>query len=181
VAALSGDAKSYAERLFEFIPVSGLGSCDARDALLSPATERNVCFEEPATLLILEETEGYPYFIQEFGKHVWNAATSSPISRDEAEAGCRGAIESLDAGFFKVRIDRATKAEKELMKAMAVLGTGPYKMGDVAKQRGVEVNSLGPVRATLISKGFVYSPSHGQIEFSVPQFDKFVRRHFELV
>ncbi len=179
IAALAGDARSYAERLFEFIPISTLKGGAAEQALLGPAQDKGVQFQDGAKRLVLDDTEGYPYFIQEFGKHIWNVAASSPISEADAQAGRSLAIESLDQSFFKVRIDRATKAERGFMKAMAALGPGPYKMGDVAKKRGVEINSLGPVRATLIGKGFVYSPSHGLIEFSVPQFDSFIRRHFE--
>lgn len=178
IAALAGDARSYAERLFEFLPIARLHPAAAEEALLGPARARQVEFCNEAKQLVLAETEGYPYFIQEFGKHIWNVATSNPISKDDAGKGREAAIKSLDEGFFKVRIDRATGAEKEFMKAMAALGEGPYKMGEVAKKRGVEINSLGPVRATLISKGFVYSPSHGLIEFTVPQFDTFIRRHF---
>jgi len=178
IAALAGDARSYAERLFEFIPISTLKTDAAEQALLGPANERGVEFQNGAKQIVLDETEGYPYFIQEFGKHIWNIAASSPVSDDDARAGADLAVKSLDQSFFKVRIDRATRAEKQFMKAMASLGSGPYKMGDVAKQRGVVIKSLGPVRATLIGKGFVYSPSHGFIEFSVPQFDSFLRRHF---
>lgn len=180
IAVLAGDARSYAERLFEFIHIGSLNGADAQAALTGPAQSRGVRFEDKSKNLILSETEGYPYFIQEYGKHIWNAATVDPISETDTRSGCAAAIESLDQGFFKVRIDRATKAEKEFMKAMASLGAGPYKMGDVARTRGVEINSLGPVRATLIGKGFVYAPSHGLIEFTVPQFDKFIRRYFEM-
>lgn len=179
IAALAGDARSYAERLFEFIPVASLKDAAAEEALVGPARGKGVEFENDAKRLILAETEGYPYFIQEFGKHTWNVAGANPISRPDAVKGRDIAIESLDQSFFKVRIDRATQAEKEFMKAMAGLGKGPYKMGDVAKARGLQINSLGPVRATLINKGFVFSPSHGLIDFSVPQFDTFIRRHFD--
>lgn len=180
IAALAGEARSYAERLFEFIPIAKLKDGPAEEALLGPAKTKDVQYEDSAKQLVLRETEGYPYFIQEYGKHIWNAATTNPISNADAKIGRDAAIESLDQSFFKVRIDRATSAEKSFMQAMAKLGSGPYRMGDVARQRGVAINSLGPVRATLIGKGFVYSPSHGLIEFSVPQFDAFIRRHFNL-
>ncbi|OWY28899.1 ATP-binding protein [Herbaspirillum robiniae] len=180
IAALSADAKSYAERLFEFLPIGRLIDTEAETALLGPAKTQGVNFTDEAKDFLLAETEGYPYFIQEFGKHTWNAAKASPISLEDATNARDAAIVSLDDSFFKSRIDRSTDAEKEFMKAMAQIGTGPYKMGDVAKQKGVLVNSLGPVRATLIGKGFVYAPSHGLIEFTVPQFDKFIRRHFKI-
>lgn len=180
VAALTGDARSYAERLFEFIEVGRLTNEAAEVALLGPARAKGVHFSPEATTTILDATEGYPYFIQEYGKHAWNVAATNPITDADAELGCAAAIETLDASFFKARIDRATGAEKEFMKAMACLGKGPYKFGDVAKQRKAQVKSLGPVRATLINKGFVFSPSHGYIDFTVPQFDEFMRRHFNL-
>lgn len=179
IAALTGDARSYAERLFEFIPITTLEAESAAEAFTGPSLERGVEFTKEVIEDVISITEGYPYFLQEFGKHIWNAARSSPISTDDALDGKAVAVDSLDQSFFKVRIDRATKAEREFMKAMASLGKGPYKMGDVAKKRGVEINSISPVRATLISKGFVYSPAHGLIEFSVPQFDDFIRRHID--
>ena len=180
VARLVGDARSYAERLFEFIEIGRLTESSAVDALVGPAKEKGVEYSSDAAALILGETEGYPYFIQESGKHAWNEATGNPIPEREARAGCARAIKSLDEGFLKVRIDRATNAEKEFLKAMASLGEGPYRMADVADKRGLKLTSLGPVRATLISKGFVFAPAYGQIDFTVPQFDRYIRRHFNL-
>lgn len=180
VAALAGEARSYAERLFEFIEIGRLTDGPAAEALVGPARELEVEFDPAAAQLILDATEGYPYFIQEYGKHTWETAVGSPVGLDDAVAGSAEAVSTLDSGFFKSRIDRATNAEQEFLKAMACLGKGPYRMGDVATNRGVLVTSLGPVRATLISKGFVYSPGHGYIDFTVPQFDRFIRRHFGL-
>lgn len=178
VAALAGDARSYAERLFEFVPIGTLKAAEAERALMEPAASAGATYSPDATSLILKETEGYPYFIQEFGKNAWNVSSGPEITASDASAARAVTLGSLDQSFFKVRIDRATGAEREFMRAMASLGKGPYKMGDVAAKRGVEVNSLGPVRATLINKGFVYSPAYGQIEFTVPQFDAFIRRHY---
>ena len=178
VAALVGKARSYSERLFAFIEVGRLPEGPACEALTGPALDKSIEYSAGAANLILQETEGYPYFIQEYGKHTWNAAARSPITLEDAKNGCAKALESLDQGFFKVRIDRATESEKKFLQAMAGLGRGPYRMGDVARKRRVKVTSLGPVRATLISKGFVYAPAHGLIEFTVPQFDQFIRRHF---
>lgn len=178
IAALTGDARSYAERLFEFIPIGSLKPTEAERALVEPATAAGASYAPEAKKTILAETEGYPYFIQEFGKNAWNIASGPEITGDDANSAKTLTLENLDQSFFKVRIDRATNAEREFMKAMAHHGKGPYKMADVAARKGVEVNSLGPVRATLISKGFVYSPAHGQIDFTVPQFDVFIRRHY---
>jgi hypothetical protein len=178
IAALSGEAKSYAERLFDFIPVSKLEGNDAVVALTGPAREKGVAFEPGAVEAVIQATEGYPYFIQEYGRHIWDAAQESPITAADYEIGHQRALDTLDQSFFKVRIDRATQGEKSFMRAMAKLGNPPYKMGDVARQLRKKLNSLGPVRATLISKGFVYSPQHGIIDFTVPQFDDFIRRHF---
>lgn len=180
VAALAGDARSYAERLFEFVEIGRLTDGPAAEALLGPAKALGVEFDADAAKSILDATEGYPYFIQEYGKHTWDAAETSPVSLHDSVTGGAEAVSTLDGGFFKSRIDRATNSEKEFLKAMACLGKGPYKMGDVAAKRGVLVTSLGPSRATLISKGFVYAPSHGYIDFTVPQFDQFIRRHFGL-
>ena len=180
VAALSGDAKSYAERLFEFLPVDSLrGGADER-ALIEPARARGVEYTAEAKDTVLAAARGYPYFIQELGSYVWNEATGSPISGQVAIKGCKKAIEALDNSFFKVRMDRSTTAERNFMKAMASLPKGPYKTADVATKLGKQVSSIGPVRATLISKGFIYSPQHGEIAFTVPLFDEYIRRNFDL-
>tara|TARA_R110000868_G_scaffold144388_1_gene363418 strand:+ start:237 stop:1415 length:1179 start_codon:yes stop_codon:yes gene_type:complete len=180
VAALSGDAKSYAERLFDFIPIGPLTSGADEDALVGPAQQFSVSYEPEAKNIILTETEGYPYFLQEFGSYAWNEASSTLITKDEVELSNGKAIEALDRSFFKVRMDRATGAEKKFMKAMASLGKGPYKSSDVAAKLKKQVQSIGPVRATLINKGFVYSPQHGEVEFTVPLYDEYIRRNFDL-
>ena len=171
-----GKAKSYAERLFEFIPVAELNNEYARQALCKPAEHEGVLYEEGAVQEILTRTEGYPYFIQEWGKHVWEIAENSPITREDAEKATQVALAQLDASFFRVRFDRLTPGEKVYMRAMAELGPGPHRSGDVAEKLGKKVNLVAPVRNRLINKGMAYSPNHGDIAFTVPLFDGFMKR-----
>lgn len=180
IAALSGDAKSYAERLFEFIPIGQLRSGADSEALVGPAEQNGVAFTEEAQTTLLQEAKGYPYFIQEFGKHAWNIAPNNPITEEDAVNASISAIEALDDSFFKVRMDRATAAERGFMKAMSSLGSGHYRTAEVAAALGKELKSVGPVRATLIRKGFVYSPEHGQVAFTVPLFDEYIRRNHDI-
>jgi hypothetical protein len=172
----TGRAKSYAERLFDFPEVGSLAVEDARSALVKPAREEGVEFEEEALERIVSETSGYPYFLQEWGKHVWDAATSSPITRADVESASASAVASLDESFFRVRFDRLTPSEKRYLRAMAELGPGPHRSGDIANVLERKVTSLGPVRSKLIEKGMVWSPSHGDTAFTVPLFDEFMRR-----
>jgi len=180
VAALSGDAKSYAERLFEFIPVDTLRNGEDEKALLQPAQQRGVAYTLEAKEGVLRAARGYPYFIQEFGSYTWNEADASPIRPGDVERGVRKAIEAMDGSFFKVRMDRSTTAERNFMKAMAALAGSPYKTSDIASKLGKQISSIGPVRATLIAKGFVYSPQHGELAFTVPMFDEYIKRNFDL-
>lgn len=175
---LVGDARSYAERLFDFPAIGALNETDASLALEQPASNLGVQFEYAASALVVNITHGYPYFLQEFGKHVWNRAKTSPITVNDVESARLPVETHLDQNFFRVRIDRATAAEKRYLRAMAELGAGPYKSGDIADVLGVKVNSLGPVRAKLINKGFIYSSAHGMAAFTVPLFDDFMRRSF---
>ncbi|MCL7419645.1 MAG: ATP-binding protein [Methylobacter sp.] len=180
IAALSGDAKSYAERLFEFIPIGELRNGSDLEALIEPARTRDVSYTPEAQNIILAEAKGYPYFIQEFGKHAWELAEESPISEEVAVNASIAAICTLDDSFFKVRMDRSTSAEREFMMAMSSLGSGPYKSLEIAQKLDKKINSIGPVRAQLISKGFIYSPQHGEVAFSVPLYDEYIRRNFDI-
>ena len=126
--------------------------------------------------LIVEKTQGYPYFVQEWGKHSWDVATKSPITRDDVEVASTAAVAALDESFFRVRFDRLTPVEKRYLRAMAELGPGPHRSGDIAAQLGREVSSLAPTRSNLITKGMVWSPSHGDTAFTVPLFDEFMHR-----
>lgn len=172
----SGRAKSYAERLLEFIPVDRLDPCAARAALSVPAAREGVAFEAAAIDHILEQTLGYPYFLQEWGKHSWNVAEASPIALPDAQRATAEALAELDASFFRVRFDRLTPAEKRYLRAMAELGAGPHRSGDIAERLGRPVNSVAPVRNSLVAKGMIYSPAHGDTAFTVPLFDEFMKR-----
>ncbi|HMQ76364.1 MAG TPA: AAA family ATPase [Flavobacteriales bacterium] len=171
-----GEAKSYAERLFDFPEVGPLPRKDAFKAIRLPVEEQGAAIEDRALDLIFQKTEGYPYFVQEWGKHAWDVAERSPISRDDVIRATASTIAALDESFFRVRFDRLTPAEKRYLRAMAELGPGPHRSGDIAEQLGVEVTSLGPRRASLINKGMIWSPSHGDTAFTVPLFDAFMRR-----
>ena len=171
-----GRAKSYAERLFTFSQVGELDAASARHAIEVPAAQHGVRFTDEALAEIVRETRGYPYFLQEWGKHVWQVATASPVTRSDVREASRGAVAGLDEGFFRVRFDRLTPAEKRYLRAMADLGEGPHRSGDIASALGRSVSSLGPVRGQLIAKGMIWSPSHGDTAFTVPMFDHFMRR-----
>lgn len=171
-----GNAKSYAERLFDFPELGPLEPADARQAIEAPCRQENVGMEPAAVALILEETKGYPYFLQEWGKQAWDVATSSPITFADVKSASQLSVAALDESFFRVRFDRLTPAEKNYLRAMAERGPGPHRSGDIAEQLNRSVQSLGPTRATLINKGMVWSPTHGDTAFTVPLFDEFMRR-----
>lgn len=171
-----GEAKSYAERLFDFPTIGPLSPMDARKALEVPANQQNVEIEGKAIDLIIEQTEGYPYFIQEWGKHAWDEADRSPISELDVRNASSSAVAALDESFFRVRFDRLTPAEKIYLRAMAELGPGPHRSGDIAQLLKMEVTALGPRRNNLISKGMIWSPNHGDTAFTVPLFDQFMKR-----
>ena len=174
--ALVGAAKSYAERLFEFPVVSSLPPAEAAAAIVVPAREFGVEFTSPAVDRVVAESGGYPYFLQEWGYHVWNAAPSSPIADDDVRAARSSVIGTLDRDFFRVRFDRLTPKEKDYLRAMAVLGPGGHRSGDIAAALGVRVESVAPRRSGLIAKGMIYSPAHGDTAFTVPLFDQFLLR-----
>jgi hypothetical protein len=171
-----GRAKSYAERLFEFPEVGPLSLGAARQAIEKPAANAGVRFEASALDRIIRETECYPYFLQEWGKHVWDAAAFSPITERDVESASITALAALDESFFRVRFDRLTPGEKRYLRAMAELGAGPHRSGDVATELGQKVQSQAPTRAALIEKGMVWSPNHGDTAFTVPLMDAFMRR-----
>jgi hypothetical protein len=178
---LAGEAKSYAERLFRFPRIGRLSDSDARIALAEPAAELGASFEPGAIDVILDYTEGYPYFLQEYGKIVWDAAPDGrPIGRDVAEEA-RAAVEAkLDESFFRVRVERTTELELRYLRAMAELGPGEQSAGEVAAVLGRSSEQLGPTRARLIDKGLIYTTGRGRGAFTVPQFDRYLRRTFEL-
>lgn len=171
-----GRAKSYAERLFDFPEVGPLSGEAATLAIRKPAKDQGVEYEDSALDQILQKTRGYPYFLQEWGKHVWNTASDSPITCADVEAASESAIAALDESFFRVRFDRLTPSEKRYLRAMAELGPGPHRSGDIADMLERDVTSLGPTRSQLIAKGMIWSPSHGDTAFTVPLFDQFMCR-----
>ena len=172
----AGRAKSYAERLFEYPEIGPLSDAEAKKALVAPAERENVKFDDGALAEILAQTKAYPYFLQEWGKHSWACADASPITREDAVAATDLAISELDDSFFRVRFDRLTPAEKRYLRAMAQLGAGPHKSGDIAQLLNKKVQAVAPTRATLISKGMIYSPAHGDSSFTVPLFDGYMKR-----
>jgi hypothetical protein len=172
----TGRAKSYAERLFEFAPIDRLDEDAARAALTVPVHRAGVDYETDAVTDILAQTLGYPYFLQEWGKQSWNVADVSPIEVEDAQRATIEALAELDASFFRVRFDRLTPAEKRYMRAMAELGPGPHRSGDIAEVLGRKVTAVAPIRNALIAKGMAYSPAHGDTAFTVPLFDGFMKR-----
>jgi hypothetical protein len=171
-----GNAKSYAERLFDFPTIGALPPTAARDAIEKPLWSENVTITPEAMNLIMEATQGYPYFLQEWGSHSWLAAMQSPITPDAVEKASITAIAALDESFFRVRFDRLTPKEKKYLRAMAELGAGPHRSGDIADIFPARVSSLAPTRSSLIGKGMVWSPNHGDTAFTVPLFDEFMKR-----
>lgn len=176
IAKLSGDAKSYAERLFSFPSVGALNEKAAVEAIQNPLRKEGVDIETDALSRIIQLTQGYPFFIQEWGHHSWNVTQNSPIDMADVSKASQLALARLDHGFFRVRMDRLTKGEVDYVNAMASLGHGPYKSTDVAVTLGKEPSSLGPCRANIIKKGMIFSPSYGNVDFTVPLFDDFLRR-----
>lgn len=173
---LAGESKSYAERLFAFPDVGALSETDANKAISEPALAADVVITDEALAETYRLTKGYPYFIQEWGYQIWNLAESSPIGLAVVKSAAESVSRRLDQNFFRVRFDRLTPGEKNFLRAMAELGPGASRSGDIAACLGVKVNSIGPVRSKLIKKGMIYSPAYGDIAFTVPLFDEFMKR-----
>lgn len=171
-----GDAKSYAERLFFFLDIGRLSDQAAREAIRTPIEQEGAEISDEALDLIKDQTRGYPYFLQEWGYHTWDVAEGSPITFENARRATEAALHQLDEGFFRVRLDRLTPREREYMRAMAALGSGPHRSGDIAQNLDIKVTAAGPLRNSLIKKGMIYSPGHGDTAFTVPMFDEFMRR-----
>lgn len=172
----AGNAKSYAERLFDYPEIGPLSQAEAAIAIVKPAEDEGVKFEAEAVGLVVDQTRGYPYFLQEWGKHAWDVAEQSPITKLDVERATGEAIAALDESFFRVRFDRLTPAERKYLRAMAELGAGPHRSGDIAEKLGRRVTALGPTRNSLIAKGMIWSPNHGDTAFTVPLFDEFMKR-----
>ncbi len=173
---LAGESKSYAERLFDFPKIGTLSNPDAYKALHDPVKNADAKITEEAIKKIVKLTEGYPYFVQEWGYQAWNHADGVRITLEDVEKSTPTVLKRLDDNFFRVRFDRLTPREKDFMRAMAELGPGPQRISDIAEVLAVKVSSLGPMRAKLIHKGMIYSPEYGDMAFTVPLFDEFMRR-----
>jgi hypothetical protein len=176
LVGLAGRAKSYAERLFEYPEIGPLTESEAKNAVMLPAQKLGVTFEEEALSEILAQTKAYPYFLQEWGKHSWNCANATPISLKDVVSATALAVSELDASFFRVRFDRLTPSEKRYLRAMAELGAGPQRSGDISKVLEKESSAVAPVRSSLMKKGIIYSPAHGDVSFTVPLFEEYMKR-----
>lgn len=176
LAGQMGKAKSYAERLFLFSNIGPLNDAAATTAIVHPIEFEECAIESDAVSKILAVTQGYPYFLQEWGKQCWDAADNCPITARDVDLAHPTAIAALDQSFFRVRFDRLTPSEKRYLRAMADLGEGPYSSTVIAEQLGRKPSSFGPVRASLVAKGMIYTPGYGQTAFTVPLFDAFMRR-----
>jgi hypothetical protein len=180
IPRLAGEAKSYAERLFRFPQIGSLPPAEATEALVAPAGELGAAYRANAAAAIVKYTEGYPYFIQEYGKVVWDEADAMPFALAAVEV-VRPLVEArLDASFFRVRAERVTAYELSYLRAMAELGPGPQKASEVAGVLGRESAQVGPTRSRLIDKGLLYTPGYGLAAFTVPQFDRYLRRTYAL-
>ncbi len=174
---LAGEARSYAERLFQYVDIGSLESEDAARALTEPVEEEGASWSEEAVARVLADTEGYPYFLQEFGKQAWNRSDGPTITAKDVADAAVIARDQLDSGFFRARIDRVTDSERRYLRAMASLGgSGPYRSGDVSGAMGRKTTQTASVRDDLIKRGLCYSPRYGEIAFTVPMFDDFIRR-----
>jgi len=176
LAKLAGDAKSYAERLFDYPPIGPLDALSARRALAAPAEREGVKYTDDALDYVVEQTGGYPFFLQVWGTHCWETASKSPITLDDAKLATKHAIAALDEGIFKVRLARLTERQKTYARAMAEFGSEPVNSSDVARALGLSLSQAAPIRDELVKKGMAYSPERGLIGFTVPKFDEFMRR-----
>lgn len=176
LSRLVGDARSYAERLFDYQHIDRLDTTSAQVALVEPARREGVVFDDEALKIILQQTDCHPFFLQVWGSHAWEIAPASPITAEDAHAATSRAITALDNGFFKVRLERLTDRQQEYARAMAVAGTLPATSTAVARELGLTVKQAAPIRDEVIKKGMAYSPRRGLVAFTVPKFDEFVRR-----
>jgi len=177
IPRLAGEARSYSERLFKFPSIGRLDiDTDARAALILPARDFDIEYEEEAVDFVVEYTQGYPYFLQEYGRLLWDEASDSPITRDDATQVLPLVEAKLDESFFRVRADRTTELELKYLYAMAELGPDPQRASDVAKGIDRTTEQAGPIRSRLIEKGLLYTPGHGYAAFTVPQFDRYLLR-----
>lgn len=176
LAKLAGDAKSYAERLFDYPEIGPLDDKSARLAVAAPAEREGVVYADEALAYIVEQTGRYPFFLQVWGSHCWEIAAASPITLTDAKQASVNAVAALDENIFRVRLARLTDRQKAYARAMAELGAGPCHSSEVASLLGLTTAQSAPIRDELIKKGMAYSPERGLVGFTVPKFDEFMRR-----
>lgn len=178
IPRLAGEAKSYAERLFAYPLIGQLSRQETYDALCKPVEQEHVYFEQQALKRIYERTQGYPYFLQEWGYQVWNLTEegSHHISDADVCAAEKKVMARLDENFFRVRYDRLTESEKRFMRAMAACEGRECRSADVAQMLGAKPTGVTAIRQNLIKKGMIYSPRHGVLDYSVPLFGEYMRR-----
>lgn len=176
ILGLAGNSKSYSERLFTYPRIGALTQEDATAAIVNPARLEGVEISPRAVAEIMRLTERYPYFLQQWSHDAWNVADGDSICLDDVLAAHAISLAALDQSFFRTRFDRCTPSEKRYMRALAELGTGTHRSGDVAEKLAIRTTSAAPTRSALIKKGMIYSPSYGDIEFTVPLFDDYMRR-----
>ncbi len=176
IPRLAGEARSYSERLFRFPRIGELEAADARDALVLPAREAGIEFAPEAVGFMVDYTQGYPYFLQEYGRIVWDETSASPVSTADVRSVLPLVEAGLDESFFRVRAERATELELRYLYAMAELGPKPQRASEVARRIDRTVEQAGPIRSRLIDKGLLYTPGHGYAAFTVPQFDRYMLR-----
>lgn len=174
--ALTGESKTYAERLFHFSDIGALSKSDVFKALEEPAKKYNVKFKKNAINEIFNVTKGYPYFVQEWAYQAWNHAAQSPITCADIKNSTGDVMQRLDESFFRVRFDRLTPSESRFLRAMAEFNSDSQQTSDIAKKMGFKIQQIGTLRAKLIKKAMIYSPAHGQVAFTVPLFAEFMRR-----
>ncbi|HEX6667028.1 MAG TPA: ATP-binding protein [Solirubrobacterales bacterium] len=178
IPLLTGEARSYAERLFDFPSIENLDEASATLALVEPARRQDIEYQPDAVSLALEWTAGYPFYIQQLGKHAWNLAAESPIAEDDVKRAMPAAQAALDKSIYEVRAQRATEGERRYMRAMAELGDGPYRSGQAAEKAGLSVTQASPTRQQLMTKGLIYATEDfGFVDFTVPRFAEFMRRY----
>ncbi|MCF4129354.1 ATP-binding protein [Methylobacterium sp. SyP6R] len=181
IRGLAGNSKSYAERLFRYPEIGALSHDDAVAAIVRPAADEGVTFSDAAIERIISDTEKYPYFLQQWGYEAWNTADDDHIGVDVIERASEAAVRELDQSFFRVRFDRCTPSEKRYMRALAEMGRGKHRSGDVAEKLGLKVTSAAPTRSALIKKGMIFAPAHGDTAFTVPLFDAYMRREMPIL
>lgn len=176
IPALTGEAKTYAERMFVRAPLGALSSDAARVALADPARMQGVRWDDDALDVAVAYTDGYPYFLQEVGLWAWRQGQGDRITRADVEAAIPLAEEELDESFFAVRLGRLNATQRAYVEAMADLGDGPVSSAAVAHRLERRPTDVTKLRDALIREAIIYAPARGQVAFTVPQCARFVRR-----